>query len=165
MAVVLAATTTTVSVSDTNPALFETVTITAAVAVISPGAGTPTGTVQFFNNGTSLGTAAVSNGQASISVVLPINSNAITAQYSGDSTSRAARRRPSRSLAGTANEMWLNQVYLILLGRAPTASEYSYWDTQFADERSAKTIVSAISASPEAKLFRIQSAFQAISGL
>ena len=40
-------------------------------------------------------------------------------------TSRAALRRPVTVAVGTANEQWLNQVYLVELGRAPTQSEFT----------------------------------------
>jgi autotransporter-associated beta strand protein len=159
VAVVLAGTTTTVSLSDTNPALGETVTLTAAVAVTSPGAGTPTGTVQFFNDGTLLGTSAVSGGQATLSVVLPIGASSITAQYSGDSNFESSAATAVAAAGGTADEQWLNQVYLIELGRSPTTSDYTYWDTQIADGRSLKAVVSEIVSSPEAAIYRIQTAF------
>jgi len=48
--------------------------------------GTPTGTVNFFDNGTPLGTGNVSNGVATFSSsALPVGNNVITAVYSGDS--------------------------------------------------------------------------------
>jgi uncharacterized protein (TIGR03437 family) len=62
-----------------------TVALTASVAVIQPGAGSPTGTVQFFNGATSLGTVALS-GQltATLSTSLSLASGNLTAVYSGD---------------------------------------------------------------------------------
>ena len=63
----------------------------------SPGAGTATGTVEFFANGTSLGTATLSDGQATLSVVLPTAVNSITAQYSGSSDLQSSTSTPSRS--------------------------------------------------------------------
>jgi autotransporter-associated beta strand protein len=160
VAVVLAGTTTTVSASDSNPALNETVTLTADVAAVSPGAGTPTGTVQFFDNGTLLGTSTLSDGKASLSVVLSIGANSITAQYSGDSNFESSTATAVAAPVGTANEQWLNQVYLIELGRSPSESDYTYWDKQLDSGRSLKAVVSAIVASPEAGTFRIQTAFQ-----
>ncbi len=164
VAVVLASTTTTVSPSNSNPGLSERDTLTATIAVTSPGAGTPTGTIQFFNNGTSLGTVAVSNGQASLSVVLPIGSSAITAQYSGDTNFESSTSASTTAVAGTANDHWLNQVYQIELGRSPTSSEYTAWDNKLSAGRSLKSVVAAIVASPEAALYRIQSAFQEYLG-
>ena len=149
-AVVLAATTTTVSVSNSNPAAFESVTLTAVVAVTSPGAGTATGTVEFFANGTSLGTATLNNGQATLSVVLPIAVNSITAQYSGSSDLQTSTSTAVTVAVGTPNEQWLNQVYLLELGRAPTQAELTRRVNQLASGVSRKKIVNGIANSPEA---------------
>ena len=51
-----AATTTTLSAPAIPPVKGQSVTMTAAVAVTAPGAGTPTGTVTFFDGATRLGT-------------------------------------------------------------------------------------------------------------
>ena len=60
------------------------ITLTATLAVVSPGAGTPTGTVKFIDTVTSavLGTATVSGGSASVTI--PVTSDPIVAMYSGD---------------------------------------------------------------------------------
>jgi hypothetical protein len=57
-------------------------TFTATVAAVAPGAGTPTGTVTFFNGSAALGTAPVSGGAAMLSAANV--SGTITAAYSGD---------------------------------------------------------------------------------
>ena len=62
-------------------------TLTATVAPISPLTGTPTGTVEFYNGTTSLGSATLTDGVATLApMALPTGANSITAQYSGDST-------------------------------------------------------------------------------
>src|SRR5262249_52025206 len=66
----------------------DTVTLTASVTVMPPGAGGPTGSVDFFDTttGTDLGTVGLSNGTASLTVgTLGIGKHAITATYLGDS--------------------------------------------------------------------------------
>jgi len=74
---------TTTTLSTTNIPYGLNVTITATVA--STTSGTPTGTVNFFDNGTPLGTGSVSNGVATFSSSsLPVGNNVITAVYSGD---------------------------------------------------------------------------------
>ncbi len=80
----VSATTTTVSASP-NPASFgQSVTITATVASAF-NAGPLTGTVTFYDGTTSLGSAAVGNGQATLSTTtLLMGANAITASYSGN---------------------------------------------------------------------------------
>jgi hypothetical protein len=70
------------SISSGSPMYGQPVTLVATVT----GAGTPTGTVTFFDGTTSLGTATVDGaGQATLTVAdLAVGVNAITAEYSGD---------------------------------------------------------------------------------
>jgi uncharacterized repeat protein (TIGR01451 family) len=75
--------------SSVNPSVYgQPVTFTATVSVVSPGAGTPTGNVDFVDvtTGTDLGTVALSsNGTASITVSnLAAGPQVIKAIYSGD---------------------------------------------------------------------------------
>ncbi|WP_030356027.1 Ig-like domain-containing protein, partial [Streptomyces scopuliridis] len=59
-------------------------TLTATVTAVPPGAGTPTGTVSFFDGATLLGTATLSGGVATFSVsTLGIGSHSLTAVYNG----------------------------------------------------------------------------------
>jgi hypothetical protein len=71
-----------------NPAaLGQTVTIAATVSAVSPGAGTPTGQVQFKDGASNLGTPVSldATGHASLSVsTLGIGSHSLTAVYAGD---------------------------------------------------------------------------------
>ncbi len=65
----------------------QAVTFTATVAAVSPGAGTPTGTVQFKTNGVNFGSAVtLSGGSASSAPIssLAAGSYTVTADYSGD---------------------------------------------------------------------------------
>ncbi len=79
------ATSLTTLVSSGNPAIVgQSVTFTATVT--STTAGTPTGTVQFFSDGTSIGTGTL-NGSAITTVAtttLAFGTHSITAVYSGD---------------------------------------------------------------------------------
>jgi len=82
-------TTTTAVVADTNPSIFShTVTFTATVTPsLAPGI-VPTGTVEFFDSTTSLGTSSLSGGLATKSTSsLTAGSRSITATYRGDTTS------------------------------------------------------------------------------
>lgn len=81
-----AATTTTVS-SSANPSLpNQSVTLTATVSVVAPGAGSLTGTVAFNDGTTTLATIALTSaGTAAYTAsALTVNSHSITAVYSGD---------------------------------------------------------------------------------
>ena len=74
-------------VSSLNPSSYgQSVTFTATVAAVSPGAGTPTGTVDFKDGTVTLASGvALSGGQASFSTSsLNAATHSITAVYSGD---------------------------------------------------------------------------------
>jgi hypothetical protein len=70
--------------SQTNPVFGQTVTLNAFVFGHAPSA--PTGTVQFFDGSTALGSATIdSTGRASIAIsTLNVGAHSITAQYGGD---------------------------------------------------------------------------------
>ncbi len=80
------ATTTTLTKNTTGAVKFGTsVTFTAALAAVSPGAGTPTGTVTFMDGSTTLGTGTLSGGGATFTTAaLAIGSHSVKAVYSGD---------------------------------------------------------------------------------
>jgi len=83
-----ASTTTKLTKNTSGPITSGTsVTFTATVAAVSPGAGLPANgeTVTFIDNGSSIGTETLSAGVATlITTTLPVGSNSITAVYSGD---------------------------------------------------------------------------------
>src|SRR5439155_7590842 len=81
------ANTTTAVTSSPNPSVFgQSVTFTATVSAVAPGAGSPTGTVTFKDGATTLGTGTLSGGQATFSASsLSAGGHAtITAVYGGD---------------------------------------------------------------------------------
>ena len=80
----LVATTTTIS-SSFNPSFFgQSVTFTATV---SGSGGTPTGTVNFLDGGTTIGSGTLSFGMATFSTAtLGVGTHTITASYTGDHT-------------------------------------------------------------------------------
>jgi uncharacterized repeat protein (TIGR01451 family) len=85
--IVTRASTTTTLTSSVNPSVYgQSVTFTATVSAVAPGAGTPIGTVQFLDNGTPMGApVALSGGAATFATsALTVGSHTITAQYSGD---------------------------------------------------------------------------------
>ena len=85
---IVAAPTATTVVASPNPAgLNQPVTLTATVTPVSPGAGAPSGVVQFFDGGTLLGTVPVSGGTASLTTSgFAAGSHAILATYGGDAS-------------------------------------------------------------------------------
>ncbi len=97
-------TTTTVTASPNPAPLGTEVTLTATVAPISPATGTPTGTIEFFKGSTSLGAATLNNGVATFQTnALPVGTDAITAQYSGDSTFPTDTSPPANVVIAQAN--------------------------------------------------------------
>ena len=158
------ASTTSLSVSNANPTAVESVTFTATVTATSPGVGSPTGTVEFLNNGSSIGTAALSGGSATLTTSLPIASNSITALYSGNTNFSSSTSATTIVTVGSPNEQWLNQVFEILLNRPITSAEIPYWNKQLAKGRSRYSIASEISKGKEARLVSVQNAFNLYLG-
>jgi hypothetical protein len=73
-------------ISSLNPSVFgDTVTFTAVVIPVTPGTGTPTGSVKFEDGTTVLYTATLSGGTATFTTSkLAVGSHTITAVYGGD---------------------------------------------------------------------------------
>src|SRR5271168_2190009 len=85
-----AATTTSLSASNTQLTSGQSVTFTATVAPQS-GSGTPTGMVTFNDGANSLGTVSLSGGTAAFTTAsLAVGSHSITAAYSGDTNFAAS---------------------------------------------------------------------------
>ena len=91
--VVNQASTTTAVTSSANPSVVgQTVTYTATVSVTSPGSGSPTGNIEFFDNGTAISTCGGTGGvtvngsdQATCLIAWPSTvGQTITAKYLGD---------------------------------------------------------------------------------
>ncbi len=81
-----ASTNTGIAANPTSSAYGQSVTFTASVSVVSPGGGTPTGTVAFKEGSTTLDTETLgSTGIVSFTTsALGVGSDTITAVYSGD---------------------------------------------------------------------------------
>ncbi len=80
-----AGTSTNLSASPPTANAGQPITLTATIAVVAPGAGSPTGSVQFFIGTTSLGTADLSGNTAILTTTtLPVGTDSLTAQYLGD---------------------------------------------------------------------------------
>jgi len=69
--------------SSVNPSVFgESVTLTATVSGVAPGTGTPTGTVQFYDGTTLLGSHGLTSGVAAlVTTKLATGTGSITAVY------------------------------------------------------------------------------------
>jgi N-acetylneuraminic acid mutarotase len=82
-----ASTTTSIALtSGTNPSVFgQSLTFTATVTAVAPGAGTPTGTVTFKDGATTLGTISLTGNTAPFTTTtLSVGGHSITATYNAD---------------------------------------------------------------------------------
>jgi hypothetical protein len=85
----------------------EEVTFTATIGITPPGAGTPTGNVEFFDDGVSLGTAPLSSPTAYIHVgTLPIGSHQITAKYLGNANFNDSTSPPIIQVVLASTPVW-----------------------------------------------------------
>jgi hypothetical protein len=91
----------------------QSVTFTAKVWAVSPGAGSPTGTVTFMDGTTTLGTGTLSGGQATFTTsALAVGTHSITAVYGGDTnftTSTSASITETVNPAPTATTLISSQ--------------------------------------------------------
>jgi hypothetical protein len=75
-----------------------TTTITAGVAPVAPGAGSPTGSVTFSVDGSAVGSAPVNGGTATLTYAVPAgHAHNIAASYGGDSDFNPSSASTSRS--------------------------------------------------------------------
>ena len=80
-----AATTTSVSFSPASPVLGQDTTLTAAITPGTTGPVAPSGTVEFFDGSTLLGSGTVSGDMATlVTTALPVGTSTLTATYEGD---------------------------------------------------------------------------------
>lgn len=96
--------TTTITSKTSQSVYGQKVTFTAVVKAQSPGSGTATGTVTFYDGSTALGTAVLSSGKASFTTkafALTLGDNSITATYNGDANFNAST---STALNVTVNQ-------------------------------------------------------------
>jgi hypothetical protein len=79
---------TTALTSSVNASRFgQSVTFTATLSVVPPGAGTPTGTVKFLDGGTQIGSASLTAGAATFTTsALAAGDHTITTTYAGDNS-------------------------------------------------------------------------------
>jgi hypothetical protein len=119
--------TTTVTSSPDPSTAGQPVTFTAAVKPVAPGSGTPTGKVVFLDSKRLLGTAWLSDGQATLTVSnLTAGKHSIRVVYEGD-----ASFNPSTSavLTQTVNPGGMSTSNAALVGRRPRPSGSEWgWD-------------------------------------
>jgi len=104
-----ASTTTTLAASPSSTTYGQSVTFTATISVVAPGAGTPAGSVEFFDGTTPIGTTPFSGSTAAVSTAaLTAGTHSITAQYLGDGNFSSSTSSPARlpvSMASTTTNL------------------------------------------------------------
>jgi hypothetical protein len=156
------ATTKTVLSSGTNPAASgQGVTFTVTVSAVSPGVGTPTGSVQFLDNGTLLGSANLSSGQGSFTTsTLAAGIRSITATYKADANFNPSSSPVLTQSVGTLNQRYVASLYLDLLGRTASDAEITS-SAQFLDQGGSRLAVAQkLLASTEYRTPVVQSLYQ-----
>src|SRR6266699_4107259 len=134
--VIQKASTTTTVVSSANPSVFgQSVTFTATVAVVSPGAGSPAGTVNFLDGATVIGSGTLS-ASAPITATfttstLAVGAHSITASYAGNAnfngstsavlTQTVNKASTTTTVASSANPSVFGQSVTFTAAVAPVA--------------------------------------------
>jgi hypothetical protein len=105
---ILAATNTVVA-TGAGANLWQGQSVTFTATVTPTPSGTPTGTVQFTANGTSIGSRTLSSGQAQVTTsVLPLGTVQIVAAYGGDSNNVASTSAQLTETVSTAFTVAVN---------------------------------------------------------
>jgi hypothetical protein len=156
------ATSVSLSASNTNPFGLQAVTLTAVVNLTS-GTGTPTGTVTFYDaSGNDLGQATLSNGAAALTLsTLPVGRESITAVYSGDSNFLGASSTPLSLVVGSPTELFVNQIYLDVLGIQSNVSA-NLWTALVNGGYPPKVVATYILQSPQSKIQAVNFAYEAL---
>jgi probable HAF family extracellular repeat protein/YVTN family beta-propeller protein len=112
--------------SSANPSVFgQSVTFTATVGVVAPGAGTLTGVVQFFDGTTPLGSQTLNQGRAAFTTnALAVGVHSITAKYVGDANFNTS--------TSPALNQTVNKAATITTVSGPTSSNVGQTVTFFA---------------------------------
>lgn len=147
----------------------QSITFTATVASAVSGAGTPGGTVNFFDGGAQIGSAtlATANGQQQASFTtssLAIGNRSITAVYTGDANFASATSPAFSELVGNTIERFVNEVYRDLLKRDADPQSLLLWANQLYNGMSHAAFVEAVVASPEFHVQEVQTMFQRYLG-
>lgn len=99
------ASTRTVLSAPLTPAVGRSTTVTATVSAVSPGTGIPAGTVTFFDNGATLGTAAVVNGVATFTgSAFALGTHRLTATFASATASYLGSTAAARTMKVVVNQ-------------------------------------------------------------
>lgn len=152
----------TLGASTLTPAAASDVTFTADVAPATAGAPAPTGNVTFYSNGVAIGSGTLAGGQASLTLTgydLGIGVNSVTAVYNGDSAYQPATSSAVEVKAGTENQRFINQSYLVIIGKQPNAQAVDAWNQYLTNGHSRAWVVGMMRRSAAGRAALIQNIF------
>ena len=158
-------TTTTISASSANPSPGQSVTLTSTV---TPGitSSTATGAVQFFVNGTLLGSGTLTNGSAALTTTaLPVGSDTLTAVYQGNANNQSSTSGGLAIAVGTVNQQLVDSVYVTALHRSADPAGLAFWTNILNQAKPFKDIVKSIVGSKEAQDAAVAAAFITYLGI
>jgi hypothetical protein len=136
----------TLAISTGNPVSNQSVVFTAHVAAVSPATGTPTGSVNFFSNGSLIGSGTLSGGGATFNFSgLALGDQTITAVYQGDTNFAAGASSSALPVkVGDGNQLYVNQVYLQTVLRIADPASLSSYQALLANGFSRRYVVNRI---------------------
>jgi hypothetical protein len=154
----LPSTTTTLTASSQNPAMGQPVMLTVDVSQATPGTPAPTGSVQFFDNGTLLGSATVdATAHANLDVkLMPFGMNTLTAVYEGDSRNATSSSGQVSIAFGSTFERFMNDAHRGLVGTPATAAEMQVYNRQLGVTHNRKPMVVKLMFSPSGREHMVQ---------
>lgn len=163
-----AASTTTLTSSTNAVAAGGSITFTAVVAAAT-GVGTPTGTVNFFDDGAQIGSASLATVGGQQKAVLTtsavaIGNRSITANYAGDTNFAGSTSSAVIEYVGNTTQRYVDQVYRDLLNRDAEAQAETYWTTALNNGLTRLQFTDTVAASPEYRTREIQNIFSRYLG-
>jgi predicted outer membrane repeat protein len=133
-------------------------------ATLSGASGTPTGNVTFYDRSTSLGSAPLTGGVATLGVnTLAFGVHTITFKYNGDTNFSSVSSAPVSVFAGTTtHQVLVNALYRQLLNRnaEETASGLFYWAGRLDNGDPLSTVADGIATSVEYDTDLVTSIYQ-----
>ncbi len=146
--------------------LGDSLTLTATITPSISETTLPSGTVTFLDGATTLGTGTLSGGKATLTVsTLAVGHHNLTVSYPGDTNYLAATGTNTAPVAiGTADQLYVNQLYLDLLGRSPETAGLDFWTSRLAKGMSRTRVALKIELSKEFVLDTLSSMTQSLLG-
>jgi autotransporter-associated beta strand protein len=135
--------TVTLTIATSNPVSNQALLLTAKVAAVAPATATPTGTVNFFSNGTLIGSGTITNGQATFTASsLVLGNQVLTAVYQGDTNfAGGTSAAPAAIKVGDGNQLYVNELYLQMFGQIADPSGLANYTTLLANGFSRRYVV------------------------